>query len=247
VLESLEGSWAGTGWLQPAMLVQAIYPLKDAASSAKLSAALARMDAATALAIWKVQVPPDQRPWFDLKLKKESVGKLKTVHYTVTFDGKAMPAQTRDAMKKMFGGLAVDLYVGVSGTRLLLVMGVGKQAKAKLVDLAQAVVAAPGPAGGALVAGPNSDLTDAVVAAKGKDSFGYVDLGRFVGLVASLSDEPRAKALAAGARAPIPTYVTFASDGSAKQMTFSWTIPPAAFVGAGTILQSLSGMGAASK
>ena len=243
VLESLEGSWAGTGWLQPAMLVQAVYPLKDAASAAKLSAALARMDATTALAIWKVQVPPDQRTWFDLKLKKEAVGKLKTVHYTVTFDGKAMPAHTREAIKKVFGGMALELYVGVSGTRLLLVMGVGKDAKAKVVELAHAVEAAPAPVGGALVAGPNGDLTDAVVAAKGKDSFGYVDVGRFVGLIASLSDEPRAKALAAGARAPIPTYVTFTSDASAKQMTFSWTVPPAAFAGAGAILQSLSGMG----
>jgi hypothetical protein len=61
-----------------------------------------------------------------------------------------------------------------------------------------------------------------------------------VGLFASLSDSPRAKALAAGARAPIPTYFTFANDASANQMTFAWTIPPAAFAGAGAILQSLS-------
>jgi len=239
-MESVEGSWSGIGWLQPALSAQIIYPLKDAASAAKLNAAMARFDTAAALAFLKVQLPADQRRMVDVKLKKETVGKLKTLHYTLKFDSKAIPAATRDAVKKMIGGLTMEVYAGVAGTRALVVAGVGKEARTKLADLAREIEAAPAPAGGALVAGPNRDLTDAVVNAKGKDSLGYVDLGRFVGLAAAMSDEPRAKALAAGARAPIPTYFTFASDASAKQLTFSWILPPAAFAGAGAILQSLS-------
>jgi len=114
---------------------------------------------------------------------------------------------------------------------------------------------AAGPAAGAanpsaaatLVAGPNCDLTDALVAARGKDSFAYVDLARIIGTVAALFDDPRAKMLAAGASAPIPTYLTFASDGAAKQVTFTWTVTPAAFVGAGAIIQGLNSLGAPPK
>ncbi|HET6148155.1 MAG TPA: hypothetical protein VFH68_11545 [Polyangia bacterium] len=242
--DAFEGSWSGIGWLQPALSAQVIYPLKDAASAAKLSAALAHFDTAASLAFLNVQLPADQRRWIDIKLKKETVGKLKTLHYSLSFDGKATPAATRDAVKKVFGGTTMEVYAGVAGTRALVVMGVGKEARSKMADLARAVGDARAPVTGAPVAEADGDLTDAVVGAKGKDSLVYVDLGRFVGLVASMSEEPRAKALAAGARAPLPTYVTFASDASAKQMTFSWTVPPAAFAGAGAILQSLSLSGA---
>ena len=87
------------------------------------------------------------------------------------------------------------------------------------------------------------DLGDAILAAKGKDSFFYFDLGPVMTLIGALSDEPRAKALAASASAPIPTFATFTNDGQAKQMTFTWTVPSSAFVGAGAILQGLGSAG----
>ena len=59
--------------------------------------------------------------------------------------------------------------------------------------------------------------------------------------VGAVSEDARVKALAGGASAPIPTYVTFANDAQAKQMTFTWTIPPDGFNGAGALLQGLSG------
>jgi hypothetical protein len=251
VIEGMEGSWSGAGRFQPTPSFQMVYLLKDAASAAKVAEATAKIDLPTAMAFLKVQMAPDQGRWFNVKLKKETVGKLKAIHYTITMDSKAMPAATREAVKKVFGGATIDSYFGVAGTRALMTIGVGKEAKAKMVELARDTDAAPasrapatarppGAGGGALVAGANGELTDAVVAARGQDSFLYFDFSRVLGMISSLSDEPRAKAMAAGARAPIPTYLSFASDAAAKQMTFSWTVPPAAFAGAGAILQSLS-------
>ena len=82
-----------------------------------------------------------------------------------------------------------------------------------------------------------------MAAAKGKDSFGYFDLGQVIGFVGAVSQDARVKALAGGASAPIPTYVSFANDAQARQMTFTWTIPPDAFGGAGALLQGLSAGG----
>jgi hypothetical protein len=64
-----------------------------------------------------------------------------------------------------------------------------------------------------------------------------------IGFVGAVSEDARVKAVAGGATAPIPTYVTFANDAQAKQMTFTWTLPPSAFGGAGALLQGLSAAG----
>jgi hypothetical protein len=228
---AMEGSWSTVGRLRPSLSVQAVYPLKDEASAAKLSAGFARFDNAVALAFLRSQLASDQLAWFDVKVKKETVAKLKVLHYTMTIDSKALPQSGRDAVKKVLGGNALDVYFTVAGTRA--VMAAGKDAKARLPELARAT-----PAGGDK---PEHDLADAIAAAKDKDSFGYFDLGQVIGFAAALSDDARVKAVAAGATAPIPTYVTFANDAQAKQMTFTWTIPPAGFNGAGALLQGLSG------
>jgi len=264
MVEALEGSSSAAARVQPAPSFQVIYLLKDAASAAKVATALGRLDLPTAMAFLKVQLPVDQQKWFAVKLKKEAVGKVKTVHYSVTFDSKAMPEAMVDAVKKAFGSATFEAYCGVVGTRALVTAGIGKEAKAKMVELARDVqatppaaaagpasAAAPAPAagggsagGGVLVAGPSGELADAIVAARGQDSFAYFDFGRFMGLISMFSEAARAKALAAGGRAPIPTYVSFANDAPAKQMTFTLTVPPSAFAGAGAILQSLSAAGA---
>jgi hypothetical protein len=228
---AMEGSWSTVGRLRPSLSVQAVYPLKDDASAAKLSAAFARFDNAVALAFLRSQLASDQLAWFDVKVKKETVGKLKALHYTMTIDAKALPQSGRDAVKKVLGGNALDVYFTVAGTRA--VMAAGKDAKARLPELARAT-----PAGGDK---PEHDLAEAIAAAKDKDSFGYFDLSQVIVLAGALSDDARVKAVAAGATAPIPTYVTFANDAQAKQMTFTWTIPPDGFNGAGALLQGLSG------
>ncbi len=228
---AMEGSWSSVGRLRPSLSVQAVYPLKDDASAAKLSAAFAHFDNAVALAFLRSQLAPDQLAWFDVKVKKETVGKLKALHYTLTIESKALPQASRDAVKKVLGGNAIEAYFAVAGTRAL--MTVGKDAKARLPELARTEGA-----GGEKL---EHDLTDAIAAAKGKDSFGYFDLGQVIWFAGALSDDPRIKAVAGGATAPIPTYVSFANDAQAKQMTFTWTIPPEGFNGAGALLQGLSG------
>ena len=238
--------------MRPTLSVQAIYPLKDDASAAKLSAAMAEVDTAAAVAFMRSQLAPDQQGWFDLKAKRETVGKLKTLHYTLSLDAKRLSPATRDAVKKLLGASAFDIYLAVSGMRA--VVAGGKDARARLGELTRAPPKKGGDKGGDKGADKNAagpaddtvggDLGDAILAAKGKDSFFYFDLGPVVTLVGALADEPRTKALAASASAPIPTYATFTSDGQAKQMTFTWTVPPAAFVGAGAIIQGLGTAGA---
>ena len=252
---ALEGSWSGVAELQPNLSVQLSYPLKDDAAAAKLGAAMARLDPAAAKAIWQSQLGLDQQRMFDWKLKKETVGKIKVLHYLVSFDSKAFPPTSRDTMKKLLGGPAFDIYVGVVGTRMLITGG--RDGKAKLIELGRddkAAAKADKTAGTAsaagdkpdarasrVIVGGNGDLADALAAVKGKDSFGYIDLGPLLGVIASLADDPRARAIAAGASAPIPTFTTFGTDGQAKLLTFTWTITPSAFAGAGAILQGLGG------
>jgi hypothetical protein len=231
---AMEGSWSGVARLRPTLSVQAVYPLKDEASATKVSAAFARFDTAVALAFLRSQLAPDQLAWFDVKVRKDALGKLKTLHYTLTIDAKGLAPAGRDAVKKVLGGNALDVYFAVAGTRA--VMAAGKDAKARLPELARAP-------GDAATDKPEHDLSDAMAAAKGKDSFGYFDLGQVIGFVGAVSEDARVKALAGGASAPIPTYVTFANDAQAKQMTFTWTIPPDAFGGAGALLQGLSAAG----
>jgi hypothetical protein len=231
---AMEGAWSGVARLRPTLSVQAVYPLKDEASAAKVSAAFARFDTAVALAFLRSQLAPDQLAWFDVKVRKDALGKLKTLHYTLTIDAKGLAPAGRDAVKKVLGGNALDVYFAVAGTRA--VMAAGKDAKARLPELARAP-------GDAAADKPEHDLSDAMAAAKGKDSFGYFDLGQVIGFVGAVSEDARVKALAGGASAPIPTYVTFANDAQAKQMTFTWTIPPDAFGGAGALLQGLSAAG----
>ena len=229
---AFDGSWSGVGRLRPSLSIQAIYPLKDQASAAKLGAAMSHVDNAVALAFLKAQLAPDQQGWFDLKVKRETVGRLKALRYVLTVNAKVLPPASRDAVKKLLGANAFDVYFALAGTRALVAGG--KDAKARIAELGRGADGAG--AASAKVAG---ELGDAIAAAKGKDSFAYFDLGQVINLVGTLADEPRTKALAAGASAPIPTYATFANDSQAKQMTFTWTVTPGAFAGAGAIVQGL--------
>jgi len=230
---AMEGSWSGVARLRPSLSIQSVYPLKDEANAAKLAAALAHFDTAAAQAFLRSQLAPDQLSWFEIKVKRETVGKLKALHYTLTIDTKALPPASRDAVKKVLGSNAIDAYFAVAGTRAL--MAAGKDAKARLPELART-----DGAGGEKL---EHDLAGALAAAKDKDSFGYFDLGQVIGFVAAVSDDARVKAIAGGASAPIPTYMTFSNDAQAKQMTFSWTLSPDAFGGAGAILQGLNSAG----
>src|SRR5581483_5447863 len=102
---------------------------------------------------------------------------------------KGLAPAGRDAVKKVLGGNALDVYLTVVGTRA--VMAAGKDAKTRLPELARA--------GAAPAEKPEHDLADAIAAAKDKDSLAYFDLGQVLGFVGALSEDVRVKAVASGA------------------------------------------------
>jgi hypothetical protein len=206
------------------------YALKDAATAGKLASALAGLDRAAAVALWKAQVGPS--PMFDWAARREAVGKLKALRYTLTFRKDATGVE--DVMKIL--GRTLEVYATVAGTRFLVTVGQG--AKARLTTLAAAKPAAPLPQGA---------LGEALAAATGRDGFIYVDLGAVLSLVGAYAQDPRAAVLARGAPLPIPLYGTAGGDGAGKLWTIDLTLPPAAFAGAGAVIQRMSASGPGGK
>jgi hypothetical protein len=227
---SFSSSFAG----QPARFSAAItYPLKDASSAAKLAAALAGMDREAAMAIWDEQVGPN--PMLDWTVKKESVGKLKALHYTMTFhhDAKAALPIGPDLVK-VFGS-SMDAYVAVAGTRMVATVGQG--AKARLATLA---AGKPGPA-------PAGALADALGAVGGRDGFCYLDMASLVSIIVPFAHEKRAEALVSGPPLPpIPLLGAAGGDGAGKVWTVELTLPASAFTGAGAVVQRFTAAAAAS-
>jgi hypothetical protein len=201
------------------------YPLKDAASAAKVAAAMGRLDRNAAIALWNAQMGPKNA--FDWNVKKETVGKLKALHYTLTF--RKGTTYDVDAIKKLFGR-SVETYMAVVDTRL--VATVGLKAKARLGVLA---AGKPG--------APQGNLAEALTASQGRDGFFYLDLASMLSMIGSYAQDPRAALLARGSTAPIPLFGTMGGDGAGKSWSIDLTVPPAAFVGAGAIIQKLSGAG----
>jgi hypothetical protein len=196
-----------------------VYGLKDAASAAKLAQALGRLDTAAALALWEAQV--GKMTMFDWSVKKETVGKLKTLHYTLKLGKKA--ADSVEPLKTMFGK-GLDAYVTVAGTRFLATMGKG--AKARLPRLAEGK---PGT--------PQGALAGALGAASGRNAFMFLDLARVISALSGLASDARIAAIARDASTPIPLFGTAGGDGAGKAWTFDLTLPPDAFTGVGALIQ----------
>jgi hypothetical protein len=219
---------------QPARFSAAlIYPLKDAASAAKLAGALSGLDHDAAVVLWEAQVGPNpmfgwtvKNPSLDWTVKKETVGKLKALHYTLKLHHDLAGATSVPEIVKVFGPL-LDAYVTVAGTRMVASLGQG--AKARLVALASGKSGAP-PA-----AGP---LADTLGTVSGRDGFCYLDLSSVVSIVATFAKDARATALASGpALPPIPVLGTIGGDGAGKAWTVDLTLPASAFTGAGAVIQ----------
>jgi hypothetical protein len=225
-VEASTGLISAAGFAKPQLGARLIFPLKDADSAAKLAAAMKRLDTDAGLALTRTVTEGEALP-FIFGFKKEVVGKLAALHYTITPNTKVLPAPVRDAVQSMFGK-AADIYLAVSGPRLIATGG--KLAKADLQKLA---TGKPGEATG--------EIAPFIVAAKGRDLIEYLDLTPFISLGASLSKDPRAAAFAKAAQSPIPVIFTSGGDQSGKGLSFDVTLPPAAFSGAGTILQGMNG------
>jgi hypothetical protein len=200
------------------------YPLKDAASAAALGDALGKLDKDAAVAMLEAQV--GKMPLFDWTVKKESVGKLKALHYGLTFK-KGQGGLDPDLVKKLFGKV-LDVYVAVSGTRFLTTFG--HDAKADLGKLAATAPVTPAGA-----------LAETLAATKGRDSFFHFDLSPVLSLVASvMKDKKDPKVAALGkAEGAIPIYGSAGGDGAGKLWSVDMTIPPTAFVNGGAVIKEV--------
>jgi len=210
----------------PLLSAQLTYLLKDAATAAALGAALVKLDRDAGVALFEAQLGPI--PFVEWKVKKETVGKLKALHYVLTL--KKELGLDPGIVKKL--GKWIDAYVAVSGTRLLT--SFGRDAKGNLAKLAAAKPAAPSGA-----------LAETLAATRGRDGFFQLDLGPVLSLVASITKDRQDKAdkrLAALAKADvgaIPLYGSAGGDGAGKVWSLDMTIPPAAFVNAGGVIKEM--------
>jgi hypothetical protein len=198
---------------------QLAYPLKDAATAAVLGDALGKLDHDAAVVLLEAQV--GQIPMFAWTVKKESVGKLKTLHYGLTF--KKDSGLDPDFIKKLFGK-ALDIYVTVAGTRFLTTFG--HDAKANLGKLAAATPAAP-----------TGALAETLAATKGRDAFFHFDLGSALSVIASVVKDKKAARIAKTEVGSIPVYGSAGGDGVGKLWSIDFTIPPTAFVNAGALVK----------
>ncbi|HVR64847.1 MAG TPA: hypothetical protein VMU50_23270 [Polyangia bacterium] len=227
--ETAIGLSAATLYLKPETSLRFVCPLKDAGASSRLAAALGKLDRAGALALVKTQMEGDKVP-FDVGARKETVGKLGALHYTLAPNAKNAAPGVKEMWKKMFGK-TLDIYVAVSGARLI--GAGGKRAKAELTAMASGKGSEP-----------DSEVARALDAAKDKDLVEYIDFGPFVAAIGALSDDPRAAMLAKATPAPIPITFTVGGDGKGQVTKLELAIPPAAFSGVGTLLQGFSAAGA---
>jgi hypothetical protein len=224
-VDAVAGMGAVSGYLRPELDFRAIFPLKDANAAGKVNAALKHLDQKAALALVKSQME-GTKVLFDWSVKKETVGKLTALHYSMSPNLKSDLPGLRDFWKKFFGR-SLDIYSAVSGSRFIATGG--KKAKADLL----ALDAGKG-------AEPSGEAARAIAAAKGKDLLEYFDFGPLVATIAALSNDPRAALLAKGTQASIPLALTAGGDGKGQVTTFELNIPPAAFSGVGTLLQGLN-------
>jgi hypothetical protein len=217
------GITVGIAQTPPYFTGELAYALKDAASATAVTAAFEKLDRDAAVALMEAQV--GKLPVFDWTVKKETAGKLKTLHYTLT-PTKAAGIDP-DVMKKLFGK-GLEAYMAVSGTRVLATFG--RDAKANLGKLAAAKPVTP-----------TGALVETLAATKGRDAFFHFDLQPIVSLVGAFAKDKRAEALAKAKIPPIPLFGTAGGDGAGKFWSVDFTIPPAAFTGAGVAVKATMG------
>jgi hypothetical protein len=201
---------------------------KDAAGAAKLMTAMAAVDTAAVTAFAGSMIGRNNAEMFDWSTKKESVGKLKTVHFKMKIKKKS---QLDSEGARRFFGQGLDGYLAVMNTRVLIT--IGKDAKARLTALSTSKTPAPEKSG---------PLAEALAASAGRDMFYYVDFAPMLAVMAALAEEQRVSAIARGGSGPIPLVMTAGGDGKGAVWTVDYNVPVAAFVSVGTMIAA--GMGA---
>jgi hypothetical protein len=153
-------------------------------------------------------------PVFDWTVKKETVGKLKTLRYTLSLK-KGSPLEG-DVAKKLFGK-GLEVYIAVAGTRLLATFG--RDAKANLGKLAAAKPVAPSGALAETVAA-TKDVTASSISMSRPSSRSRAGCRR-----------TRGRKRSRRPRSAHPVFGTAGGDGAGKFWSVDFTIPPAAFTG----------------
>jgi hypothetical protein len=231
-LAALGGQTSGAMWLrkeEPHLVGVFASPAKDKASAASLVTAMNKLDAAAVSAFVRAQIGESKA--FDITAKKETVGKVKALHYR--FKVKKTGAADNDVLRRFLGN-ELDLFLGVVGTRIVVTLG--HDAKGRLVAIGSGKAPAPETSG---------PLADASAMAKGRDTFYYVDLAPILALAGKLSDEPRLAMLARSGGAPIPIVVTAGGDGVGKVWATDLTVTVSAFSTIGALVAGSMGAGAA--
>ena len=213
----------------PYMAASVVYDCKDAAGAAKVMTSMNAVDTAAVTALARAMIGPNNADMFEWSAKKETVGKLKTVHFKLKIKKKSQ-LDTEAARK--FVGQGLDGFIAVANKRVLLTLG--KDAKARLTALG---------AGKAPAADGNGPFSEALAASAGRDMFYYLDFAPVLALTSALAEEQRVSAIARSGAGPIPVVLTAGGDGKGAVWTVDYTVPVAAFVSVGTMIAA--GMGSA--
>jgi hypothetical protein len=227
-LAGQSGQQTGAVWLQKEMPYFSgafSTSLKDAATAAKVGAALGRMDAPAISALMRAQMG-SSASLLEMTSKRETVGKVKALHVRMTLKKGSLA----DTWKRFLGG-GFDVYQGLLGTRIVGTFG--RDARARLLAIAS------GKTPPVETAGP---FAEARAAAKGRDAFYYADLSPILGLLGIFSSDPRAAALAKMGSGPVPFVCTAGGDGAGKIWSMDLVLPVVAFKSVGALIAA--GMGA---
>jgi len=212
----------------PYLAGSVVYETKDAAGAAKVLSTMAGVDTAAVTALARSMIGRNNADMFEWSAKKESVGKLKAVHFKMKIKKKAL--LDTEAGRK-FLGQGLDGYLAVANTRVLIALG--KDAKARLTALGS------GKAAAGATTGP---FSEALAASAGRDMFYYIDFAPVLALTSALASEERVSAIARSGSGPIPVVLTAGGDGKGAVWSVDYTVPVTAFVSVGTMIAA--GMGA---
>ena len=213
----------------PYLAASVVYETKDAAGAAKVMSTLAGVDTAAVTALARSMIGRNNADMFEWSAKKETVGKLKAVHFKLKIKKKS---QLDTEAGRKFLGQGLDGYMAVATTRVLVALG--KDAKARLTALGSGKAPAAEPTSG--------PFSEALAASAGRDMFYYIDFAPMLALTSALASEERVSAIARSGSGPIPVVLTAGGDGKGLVWSVDYTVPVTAFVSVGTMIAA--GMGA---
>lgn len=220
LLANMAGEQSGSVSLTkdlPYISALVVTPLKDASGAARVASAIAALDGAASSALIRAQL--GNRDLLEWSVKKESVGKIRALHYRLKLKRKLGADVDAEPLRKLLGA-TFDAYLAVADNKLAIT--VGKDARARLSSIGSGNRAA------AKEKDSDKPVWEAARTAKGRDAFTYIDFAPVLGLAASFSPQPRPSVLRGGS-GPVPMIVSAGGDGAGKIWSLELTLPVSAF------------------